>query len=180
MGKENPLKRTPLLLSTASLLGVLAALPAAAQELHRFTVPHRGWTVSFALAPLVRYEAAASAGGNFQLQGQTDEGTSLSFFVEPSSAGADSESCRSRYWADASRNPMINRSTVSLVTINGMPAVQYVFEGKYQGQQVKMQHLNVYAAHQGTCIDFHVSRFPFAEGDLERLRQVAGTLAVGP
>ena len=174
------MKRTPLLLSIVSLLGVLAALPAAAQELYRFTVPHRGWTVSFVLAPLVRYEAAASAEGNFQLQGQTGEGTSLSFFVEPSSAGADSESCRSKYWADASRNPLINRSTVSLVTINGMPAIQYVFEGRYQGQQVKMQHLNVYAAHQGTCIDFHVSRFPFAEGDLERLRQVAGTLAVGP
>jgi len=34
MGKESPLKKTPLLLSIVSLLGVLAALPAAAQELY--------------------------------------------------------------------------------------------------------------------------------------------------
>lgn len=34
MEKESPLKRTPLLLSSVSLLGVLAALPAAAQELY--------------------------------------------------------------------------------------------------------------------------------------------------
>jgi hypothetical protein len=34
LGKESPLKRTALLLSLVSLLGVLAALPAAAQELY--------------------------------------------------------------------------------------------------------------------------------------------------
>jgi len=147
---------------------------ASADDSYTFPVPAHAWSVAFAMPSLVKYQAQ-SGDGQFQFEGQTDGGITVSFFVEPV-PGATSESCRQQYWRDASRNPMIASSSVKLTDVSGKPGVLYVMETDYQGQHIRMQNVNVYLAIDGTCIDLHISKIPFAAGDDTRLATIAGTL----
>ena len=51
-------------------------------------------------------------------------------------------------------------------------------EGDYQGEHVKAQNAHVYIAHDGPCVDVHVSRFPFAEGAQAQLSAIVASVAV--
>jgi hypothetical protein len=157
---------------------VVLILPSicSADDAYQFLVPGRTWSVAFTMPALDKYQAQSEA-GQFQLSGQAAGGLTMSLFVEPLAA-PDSEACRQKYWADASRNPMITAASIKLTQIGGKPGVQYILEGDYQGQHVKAQNVNVYLANAGTCVDFHISRFPFSPGDDTRLAAIAGTLTV--
>ncbi len=165
-------------------IGLVAALwaglavPAlgAAQDAYQFTVPGRGWSVAFRMAPLTQYQGESQK-GRFRLLGTTGDGTTLSLFVEPYPA-KDSEACRSQYWGDASRSPLVVKSSVKLTSLGGKPGVEYVVEADRQGQHLKAANVNVYLAHGSTCIDFHLSRIPFRKGDEAQLAAVASSLSV--
>jgi hypothetical protein len=157
---------------------VAAASTCTAAEPYSFTVPGKGWALKMSLPRLAAYQAEDSEQGfRFMATSAADEGIAVSFFVEGASA-PDSQSCRSEYWASASRNPMITKETVQLVDFGGKPGVRYVIEGEYQGQHVKSQNAHVYIAHGGTCIDIHASRFPFEEGADEKLALIVSSATV--
>jgi len=165
-------------------IGLVAALwaglavPAlgAAQDAYQFTVPGRGWSVAFHMTPLTQYQGESQK-GRFRLLATTGDGTTLSLFVEPYPA-KDSDACRNQYWGDASRSPLVVKSSVKLLRLGGKPAVEYVVQGQHQGQRLKAANVNVYLAHGDTCIDFHLSRIPFRKGDEAQLAAVASTLSV--
>ena len=142
------------------------ALPAAwaAQDAYQFTVPARGWSVAFHMAPLTQYQGESQQ-GRFRLLATTGDGTTLSLFVEPYPA-KDSEACRNKYWGDASRSPLVVNSSVKLLRLGGKPAVDYAVQGRHQGQRPKAANVPVYLAHGQACRDFHPSEGLYRSGFL--------------
>lgn len=163
-----------------AIAAVVAASMTFAAETYSFTIPGRGWALTMELPPLAVYQAEdAEPGFRFMGSCAEDEGIAVSFFVESSEA-ADSEACRAELWAQGSQNPMISKDTVQLVDFAGKPGVRYVIEGEFQGEHVKAQNANVYLAHDGTCVDVHVSRFPFVEGAEAQLAAIVDSVVVEP
>lgn len=157
---------------------VTAASTCTAAEPYSFTIPGKGWALKVVLPPLSAYQAEDSEAG-FRFVGSCgeEEGVTVSIFVEGSEA-VDSDACRTELWAQGSKNAMIRAETVKLVELGAKPGVTYTIEGEFQGRHVKAQNANVYVAHAGTCVDVHVSRFPFAEGADEQLALIASSVAV--
>ena len=157
---------------------VTAASTCLAAEPYTFTIPGKGWALKMVLPPLAAYQAEdAEAGFRFVGSCGKDVGVTVSIFVE-SSEVTDSGECRTELWAQGSKNAMIREETVRLVELGGKPAVTYTIEGEFQGQHVKAQNANVYIAHAGTCVDVHVSRFPFTEAAEAELALIASSVAV--
>ena len=105
----------------------------------------------------------------------SSSGVTVSIHVEPWQGGRDQE-CRDEYWAKGSRNPLINSESVEVFELAGLPQVSYLLEGAYEGRPVKSANANFYFVHDSSCVDVHVSKFPYAEGDEELLADVGGSL----
>ena len=149
------------------------AAPASADTL---VVPILGYDMLVAaeLPAINEFEGKADS-GRFQYFGVSrSTGVAISIHVEPFPKG-DTKACATEYWGKASRNPLVKQASVKRSDEERFTRVVYLLEGEVDGQAVKSANANFYFVFAGGCADVHVSRFPFSEGDLERIAEVGET-----
>jgi len=82
----------------------------------------------------------------------------VTFFVEPpSQAGTTHQDVYDYYWPRASRNPLIDKSSVKTSQTDRYARVEYFYRGDFEGRRVNMKNVNYYALVKDRWIDVHVS-----------------------
>jgi len=157
------------------LLLMLRVVPQAQAELRSVTVPGHGWQLSFDI-PSGAGAQTVSAGERFSYMAQDlESGIVFSFHVEPWDSGGNVE-CRSAYWEKAALNPYIDKTTIRISDTERLSQVLYVFDAEIQGMSVKSTNANFYFVYKGSCVDVHVSKHPYTEGDEQTLIQIGDSL----
>jgi len=162
------------------LFSFLILFPAsqALAELRSVTVPSHGWQLSFDI-PSGAGAQTVSAGERFSYMAQDlESGIVFSFHVEPWETGGNAE-CRAEYWGKAAMNPYIDKTTIRISDTERLSQVLYVFDAEIQGMSVKSVNANFYFVYKGSCVDVHVSKHPFADGDEQVLIQIGDSLRWG-
>ena len=160
------------------LLLMLFAVPQVQAEIRSVTVPGQGWQLSFDI-PSGAEEQTLPAGERFSYMAQDlESGIVFSFHVEPWDSGGNAE-CRSTYWEKAALNPFIDKTTIRISDTDRLSQVLYVFDAEVQGLSLKSVNANFYFVYKGSCVDVHVSKHPYAEGDEQTLIQIGDFLKWG-
>ena len=160
------------------LLLMLSAVPQGRAELRSVTIPGHGWQLSFDI-PSGAEEQILPAGERFSYMAQDlESGIVFSFHVEPWDSGGNAE-CRSTYWEKAALNPFIDKTTIRISDTERLSQVLYVFDAEVQGLSLKSVNANFYFVYKGSCVDVHVSKHPYAEGDEQTLIQIGDSLNWG-
>src|SRR3989337_1475563 len=160
------------------LLLMLSAVPQVRAELPSVMVPGHGWQLSFDILSGAEGQTL-SAGERFSYMAQDlESGIVFSFHIEPWDFGGNVE-CRSAYWEKAALNPYIDQTTIRISDTERLSQVLYVFDAEIQGMSVKSVNANFYFVYKGSCVDVHVSKHPFADGDEPVLIQIGDSLRWG-
>lgn len=104
-------------------------------------------------------------------------GLALSVFLEDEGGERTSQECREAYVRKLSLSPVPQEEPAS--SEHGAFAVFSYRVTKFNGRRIDQKHLHAYLAHDGTCIEVHVSKVRFRpsdegllEGQLSRVRVV--------
>src|SRR3972149_12165954 len=120
-----------------------------------------------------------SAGERVSFMAQDlESGIVFSFHVEPWDSVGNAE-CRAEYWAKAALNPFIDKTTIRISDTDRLSQVLYSFDAEVQGLSLKSVNANFYFVYKGSCVDMHVSKHPYAEGDEQTLIQIGDSLKWG-
>lgn len=157
---------------------MLSAVPQVRAELRSVTLPFHGWQLSVDI-PSGAGAQTVSAGERFSYMAQDlESGIVFSFHVEPWDSGGNAE-CRSTNWEKAALNPYIDKTTIRISDTERLSQVLYVFDAEIQGMSVKSVNANFYFVYKRSCVDVHVSKHPYAEGDEQTLIQIGDSLKWG-
>jgi len=138
---------------------------ASASELTKLAVPGRGWSIAFRSPPLSGREESTD-GGDYAFRANAGR-FNVSLFVEqPGGGGSDHETCFRYYWARASRNPLIDASTIKAVPGPTFVRVEYMLTVPAANGVVRDKNVNYYFEYRGRWVDVHISiADPRAEDD---------------
>jgi hypothetical protein len=151
-------------------LTTLAAVPVThrpirGDEPYTITIPGQGWTIAFESPPLREFQGE-SKGNTFVFQATERKAFNLSLFVEePKNEEKGHEACFNYYWPKAKRNPMIDQASAKVEKTDKFVKMTY----RIKADEVSALNVNYYFAFQGRWIDVHVSRYPAAADDEQRL-----------
>jgi hypothetical protein len=136
-----------------------------ADEPFKLTIPDQGWTIAFESPPLRQFQGETK-GKSFIFQATEQKSFHLSLFVEePKNKDNTHEACFNYYWQLAKRNPMIDPSSIKVDKSSKFVKVTY----RIKVDDASALNANYYFAFQGRWIDLHVSWFPPAAGDEQKL-----------
>jgi hypothetical protein len=138
---------------------------ALADEPYTITIPGQGWYVSFESPPLRQFQGE-TRGKDFAFQATEKKAFNLSMFVEePKEDDGTHEDCYDHYWPLAKRNPLIDQDSVKVEKGDKFVKVTY----QVNAGNVNSLNANYYFAFHGRWIDLHVSFFPSAADDKDKL-----------
>lgn len=119
-------------------------------------IPKEGWRVRFDSPQLSDRQESHKSGG-YAVRGSSAR-FNLSLFVEePGAVGKTHQDCYSFYWPQASRNPLIEKESVSRSETEKYVRVQYDLVGQFEGKSFRSRNVNYYFAFRGKWVDLHIS-----------------------
>jgi hypothetical protein len=146
---------------TLSLLVLLSA--SAPAEVVTLPIPNEGWHITFD-APHFESSEDSKAPVGYAFRANAGR-FNLSAFIEKPNGGPSNKECYQFYWRDASRNPMIVKSSVAVAETPKFVRVQYDIETTFQGQKIHQRNVNYYFAYHGRWVDVHISIIEPAASD---------------
>jgi hypothetical protein len=163
-----------IFVATICVLAVsLSFQKLVADEPYTLTIPGQGWLVEFTAPPLLEFQGQTQ-NKSFIFQGVDRKGFNLSMFVEePKNSQAGHEACFDFYWPKAKRNPLIDPTTVKIDKTPKFTKVTYQIKA---GDSFSL-NVNYYFAFQHRWIDLHVSKFPPAPEDEQKLTAFEKSIA---
>lgn len=162
-----------------TLLALLAAASSLHAELLVVPVVGKGWHITFE-GPLLHKQSIEPTNDGVVLKANAGA-FNLSAFVEaPAGDGKDHVSCRDHIWAQAGKNPMIQKETVKKWRADKCECVEYTIAGDFQGEKFTQANINCFFVHEGRWVDVHASVISPQESDLHMLQKLAKSLSYGP
>lgn len=163
-----------MLIAVTNITAIAATqLATRADEPFTLTIPGQGWTVDFESPPLKQFQGE-SKGKTFVFRATEEKAFNLSLFVEePKNSETGHEACFNYYWPRSKRNPMIDQKSVKIEKTPKYVKVTY----QILAGDSNAANANFYFAFQGRWIDLHVSRYPAAAGDDEKLAAFEKSIA---
>lgn len=161
---------------------LLLALFLGTLSLHaeKLVVPviGKGWQIDFEGPRLHKEQNELTEDG---LKFQANAGLfNVSVFVEAPAGKGGHKECREHYWAQGSRNPMIDKTSIQLWSAENCECVEYTIQGEFQGQPFTQANINCYFVHEGRWMDVHASFVEPKPKDVEALKKLAKSLVCRP
>lgn len=144
------------------------ARTASITPFHEWTLqlPAATWALSL---DVEGYEVSPES-SRTRLLATTSSGISLSAFLEPDHAGATPEHCRQLYTEKLQQSPLLMDSPADSSYL-GMAIHEYTFV-RIAGQRIQQKHIHAHIAHDGVCIEIHVSKVRFREKHRDSLLNI--------
>ena len=162
--KDDVVAREALAALARATVDPVPSAATSALETARIEVPDEGWSLSFQAPGLTQQKQATGKGG-FQWMANATPFV-ISFFAETPAGGPTHQACFDHYWALSSRNPTLDKSSISISRTPTYHRVQYDCRGTYQGRPYLQRNVNYFFAFRGRWMDLHVSVLnPTGEGD---------------
>lgn len=122
-----------------------------------FQVPNSGLALFIDVPGLRKTGEEGDIDSGYSFKGSNGRFT-VTFFVEPPHGTATThEAVHDYYWPLASRNPMIDKSSVKKSSADRYTKVEYFYRGEFRGKPVNMKNVNYYALVKDRWVDVHVS-----------------------
>lgn len=122
-----------------------------------FQVPNSGLVLFIDVPGLRKTGEKGDINSGYAFEGASSRFT-VTFFVEPPhGAGATHDAVRDYYWPLASRNPLIDKSSVRTSSSERYTKVEYFYRGEVRGKPVNMKNVNYYALVKDRWVDVHLS-----------------------
>lgn len=157
------------------LLLLCWVLPLSAQNV---LLPIKGatWAISARLPAISEHQEGGDISSDFQFSGRAGR-FNISYFVEqPKGMCVTSSDVYQYYWPRASRNPMIDASTVKVTEKKTFVKVEYFYSGEFGGKRINMKNVNYYALSHGKWIDLHISVSNPTQSDEDAIGEIDATL----
>jgi hypothetical protein len=173
--REGMAMKMNFLRSVCTWASLLPALCFA--EMTTMVIPEQSWEISFD-APALKKIKEANHPDQYMYFGNANL-FNLSLYVEtPGCNGGEShESYFKCFWPKASKNPLINQSTVVSSCNSQYCKVSYDLETTVQGSYIKQRNINFIFAYNKKWIDLHVSFVNPTEDDLTMLAKFEQSLS---
>ncbi|MDH3287559.1 MAG: hypothetical protein OEP48_07535 [Betaproteobacteria bacterium] len=139
------------------------------------TIPGDGWHLFIDVPPILNLDGKSRDGRFRFIASETVTGITLSVHTENSGAESD-ERCRDAHWSKTARNPIIDQTTVRMYSSDVFSAVTYNIEGEYRGQHAKASNGHFYFTKMDKCVDVHVSKYPYVDGDEKIIKRIGDTI----
>ncbi len=160
----------------AFLLGLVANTCAYAEPMI-VTIPGDGWHLLIDVPPIMNLDSKYRR-GRFQLTA-SETVTGITFSVLTEKWGDESnEQCRDANWSKTVQNPIIDQTTVRKYSSEVFSAVTYNIEGEYRGEHAKASNGHFYFVKGGKCVDVHVSKYSYVDGDERVIRRTGDSIRV--
>lgn len=141
-----------------SLFGSLLFLvcPAFAETVS-IPVSDQGWSIRVDAPPFEK-KTGGDQGPNYVYKANSGR-FNLSFFVEPKAGGDSHKECFEHYWPMASRNPLIDKSTIQISNTDSYYRVAYdiVVPPKPPYGPLVHRNVNYFFAFEDKWVDVHIS-----------------------
>jgi hypothetical protein len=122
-----------------------------------FQVPNSGLILFIDVPGLRKTGEKGDINSGYAFEGSSGRFT-VTFFVEPPhGVGTTHDAVHDYYWPLASRNPLIDKSSVKESSSDRYSKVEYLYRGEFRGKPVNIRHVNYYALVKDRWIDVHLS-----------------------
>lgn len=161
-----------------------AIRPSTAGESHKdtiyFSLPKLDWALEITVPGLVlKQKDVAANERRARFMGEDIKtGIVISAFLEEFPKPMTTEECRSLYWEKARKSP-IRKDKMSKSTFGEMAVVEYVVK-EHEGMKIDQKHLNAYLAKGKFCIDIHLSKVLFKEGEKKLFEAILKNIKTVP
>lgn len=163
---------------TRALLVCMLACASLRAEPITIPVVGKGWQITFE-GPVLAMEGVESDAQGLAYRANAGRFNVSAFVEPPSGGGVGNKACRDFYWAQASRNPMIQKDSIKQWGTPACECVEYLIEGDLKGEKFKQANINCYFVHEGKWVDVHASIIEPGEGDGAVMQDLAKSLAYG-
>ncbi|HEY1081961.1 MAG TPA: hypothetical protein VGE29_06855 [Prosthecobacter sp.] len=135
---------------------LLLASPVPAETVS-VPVSDQGWSIEMD-APAFEKKSGSDQGPNYVYNANSGR-FNLSFFVEPKAGGNSHRECFEHYWPMASRNPLIDKSTIRISHTDRYYRVAYdiIVPPKPPYGPLAHRNVNYFFAFEDKWVDVHIS-----------------------
>ena len=157
----------------------VASVGSAIADSTEVKIPKQGWSISFEAPPLSEAKQSKKS-GDYSFEATSHRFT-ISLFVEkPRGKGTTNRDCYEYYWSKGSRNPMIDKGSVSFSETVKYSRVQYDLVSTFQGKPFRMTNVNYYFIFRDRWVDVHISISDPKLEDQEIFNTFDSSLSYGP
>lgn len=152
------------------ILALLILVSPALADMISIPVSNQGWNIEMDAPPFEK-KAGQDQGPNYVYKANSGR-FNLSFFVEPKAGEGSHKECFEYYWPQASRNPLIDKSTIVVSHIDQFYRVEYdiIIPPKPPYGPVTHRNVNYFFAFEDKWVDVHISIMKPANADAKIIK----------